>query len=104
VRRTAYRKTNGRARGHPCGHSGSVGDVGGRFPRMDHYADAVFSEPGRCWRMVQTGGVGAPTHCEEPVAWCGLATTGSQAGKRIRVWSCEGHREGVERAERVGHR
>jgi hypothetical protein len=20
---------------------------------MDHYADAVFSEPGRCWRMVR---------------------------------------------------
>jgi len=25
-------------------------------------------------------------------------------GKRIRVWTCEGHLEGVERPERVDHR
>ncbi len=33
---------------------------------LDHYADAVFSEPGRCWRMIQQAGVGAPDHCSEP--------------------------------------
>jgi hypothetical protein len=35
---------------------------------MDHCADVVFSEPGRCWRMVQLPGVGAPDFCSEPVA------------------------------------
>jgi len=38
---------------------------------LDHYADAVFSSPGRCWRMVQQAGVGAPAHCSEPVVWVG---------------------------------
>ncbi len=64
----------------------------------DHYADAVFSEPGRCWRTVHDGkGSGRPTFCEEPVAWVG--TTRLKGGRRIPVWSCEGHREGVEGAE-----
>jgi hypothetical protein len=35
--------------------------------RLPNYADAVFSEPGRCWRMVQKPGVGAPDHCSELV-------------------------------------
>ena len=69
---------------------------------MDHYADAVFPEPGRCWRMVQTAGVGAPDHCSEPVVWVGNHRL--SGGKRIRVWSCDGHREGVEEPESVGHR
>jgi hypothetical protein len=29
---------------------------------MDHYADAAFSEPGRCWWMVHQVGVDAPDH------------------------------------------
>jgi hypothetical protein len=62
---------------------------------VDHYADAVFSEPGRCWRMVHDGeGSGRPTFCEEPVVWVG--NTRLVGGKQIRVWSCQGHREGVE--------
>jgi len=69
---------------------------------VDHYADAVFSEPGRCWRMVQQAGVGAPDHCSDPVVWVGNHRL--SGGKRIRVWSCEGHREGVEQPERVDHR
>jgi hypothetical protein len=75
--------------------------LGDRFPRVDHYADAVFSEPGRCWRMVQMPGVGAPDFCSEPVVWVGNHRI--VGGKQIRVWSCEGHVEGVEEAERVGH-
>jgi hypothetical protein len=43
----------------------------------DHYADAVFSEPGRCWRMVQKPGVGARTRPSVRAA-----TTG-------RVWKRE---------------
>lgn len=69
---------------------------------MDHYAEAIFSEPGRWWRMVQEAGVGAPAHCSEPVVWVGYHRL--SGGKRIHVWSCEGHREGVEQAERVDHR
>ena len=54
----------------------------------DHYADAVFSEPGRCWRMVHDGeGSGRPTFCEEPVVWVGNGRL--TGGKRVRVWSCQ---------------
>lgn len=64
---------------------------------MDYYADAVFSEPGRCWRMVYDGeGSGRPMHCPEPVVWVGNHRLAG--GRQIRVWSCDGHREGVERA------
>ncbi len=38
----------------------------------DHYAEAVQSKPGQCWR-------------------------------RIRVWNCEGHREGVEKPKPWTH-
>jgi len=50
----------------------------------------------------EIAGVGRPTFCEEPVVWVG--NTRLAGGKQIRVWSCEGHREGVEQAEHVGHR
>lgn len=67
---------------------------GGRFPPVDHYADAVFSEPGRCWRMVHDGeGSGRPTFYEEPVVWVGNHHL--VGGKQVRVWSCDGHVEGV---------
>ena len=60
----------------------------------DHYAEVVFSEPGRCWRMVYDGeGSGRRTHCSEPVVWVG--NNRLAGGRRIRVWSCEGHVEGV---------
>jgi hypothetical protein len=49
--------------------------------------------------MVQQAGVGVPTNCSEPVVWVGNHRL--SGGKQIRVWSCEGHREGVEEAERV---
>jgi hypothetical protein len=66
----------------------------------DHYAEAVFSSPGRCWRMVyESGDAGRPEHGTELVTWSGRHTL--KGGRRIRVWSCEGH---VEEAERVGHR
>jgi hypothetical protein len=65
-------------------------------PRVrNHYADAVFSEPGRCWRMVHDGeGSGRPTFWEEPVVWVGNHQL--VGGKQIRVWSCED----TERASR----
>ena len=71
----------------------------------DHYADAVFSEPGRCWRMVHDGeGSGRPTFCEEPVTVVGTTRLAGPKAKRIRVWSCDGHRAGVEQPERLDHR
>lgn len=67
---------------------------------MDHYAQAVYSEPGRCWRFVASpGGTGRPTHCPEPVEWAG--TTLLKGVRRIPVWSCDGHREGVDGSERT---
>jgi len=71
----------------------------------DHYADAVFSEPGRCWRFVyrsDPGTQGQPMHCPESIRWVGNHYLAG--GKRIRVWSCDGHLEGVEKPERVRHR
>jgi hypothetical protein len=68
---------------------------------MDHYADAVFSEPGRCWRMVADAtGSGRLRHCHEPVEWTGYSRL--EGGRRIPVWSCEGHREGIEEATEWG--
>ena len=63
---------------------------------MDHYANAVRAEPGICWRMVSRGlgyRMGSPTDCPEPVRWMGRAVVGK---KRMRLWSCEGHSEGLE--------
>jgi hypothetical protein len=63
---------------------------------MDPYANAVGAEPNRCWRMVgRPPGpqVGSPTDCEEPVVWVGQAVVGK---KRMRLWSCAGHLEGLE--------
>ena len=32
----------------------------------DHYAEAYFIAPGRCFRMVHKPGEGQPTHCPDP--------------------------------------
>ncbi len=63
---------------------------------MDHYANAVRAEPGVCWRMVSRGPgyrVDTPTDCPEPLHWVGRAMVGR---KRMRLWSCTGHVEGLE--------
>jgi hypothetical protein len=53
--------------------------------------------------MVADGtGSGRPTHCEEPVEWAGHWRL--SGGKRIDVWSCEGHRKGVDEASEWGYR
>jgi len=63
---------------------------------LAHYAEAVFSEEGRCWRFISSpDGTGRPTFCPEPVMLAG--TTRLKGGRRIRVWSCDGHREGIEK-------
>jgi len=77
----------------PRGDSAPPNNVGHMIP---HYANAVRAEPGLCWRMVSrpTGyQAGAPTDCFEPVRWIGRAMVGK---KRMRLWSCEGHSEGLE--------
>jgi hypothetical protein len=66
-----------------------------------YYANAVRAEPGRCFRMVSiaTGyRVGSPTDCPEPVRWVGRRQVGK---KRMRLWSCEGHAEGLEDLRRL---
>jgi hypothetical protein len=63
---------------------------------MDHYANAVRAEPGQCFRMVSRDDgyrKGSPTECREPVRWIGRRQVGK---KRMRLWSCEGHAEGLE--------
>ena len=63
---------------------------------LPHYANAVRAEPGRCWRMVSRPAgyrVDTPTDCLEPVRWIGRRQVGR---KRMRLWSCEGHAEGLE--------
>jgi hypothetical protein len=70
---------------------------------MDHYAECVFSKPGQCWRMISNpDGTGRPNQCPEHVVWAGNHSLAG--GKRIRVWTCDGHLEGVDRPERVVHR
>jgi hypothetical protein len=63
---------------------------------VDHYANAARAEPGRCFRMVSRDDryrKGSPTECPEPVRWIGRRQVGK---KRMRLWSCEGHAEGLE--------
>jgi hypothetical protein len=62
----------------------------------DHYANAVRAEPGVCWRMVSRGPgyrVDTPTDCPEPLQWTGRTMVGR---KRMRLWSCASHVEGLE--------
>lgn len=65
---------------------------------MDHFADSVFAEPGRCWRLV-TDFAGRPDHCPEPVVWVGRTRLSGRDGKLLRLWSCQGHAEGLEGAK-----
>ncbi len=59
----------------------------------DHYAEAVFSERGRCWRFVIKPGEGQPMHCPAPVTHKGRFKL--RGGRWVAVWSCEGHLFGV---------
>jgi hypothetical protein len=58
--------------------------------RVSHYADAVYAEQGRCWRVVNNDGQrqGMPTHCPEDGSWFGTDMVG---GRRLQFWSCDGH-------------
>jgi hypothetical protein len=55
----------------------------------------------RCWLMIQVAG-GRSRRCTKPVVWIGSHRPAS--GRRIRAWSCEGHRGGVQHAEQVDRR
>jgi len=65
-----------------------------------NYAEAVFSQPGRCWRLV-TDFTGRPDHCTEPVVWMGQHPLSGRDGRVLRVWSCERHREGLAGAKKL---
>jgi len=56
---------------------------------MDHYAEAFYVEPGRCWRMVNTDRQGMSPLCPEPVEWRGRKR--DRRGKWHVVDSCESH-------------
>ena len=43
--------------------------------------------------------VGTPTDCPDPVQWVGRAMVGR---KRMRLWSCGGHVEGLSHLWPVG--
>jgi hypothetical protein len=68
---------------------------------MDYYANAVRAEPGICWRMVSRQGwrKGSPMDCPEPVRWMGRTMVGK---KRMRLYSCDGHVEGLEDVRALG--
>jgi hypothetical protein len=63
---------------------------------MDDYADAVRAEPGQCWRMVfrnEDARSDTPTPCPAPALWIGSAVVEKV---RMRLWSGQGHIEGLE--------
>jgi hypothetical protein len=74
-----------------------------RCPMDPYCANAVRAEPGICWRMVSREGwrKGSPMDCPEPVKWMGRAMVGK---KRMRLWSCDGHLEGLEDLRSLTHR
>jgi hypothetical protein len=89
-----------RSHGVGIGIPGSALEVPWPFKRlrwlMDHYADAVRAEPGQCWRMVvqnHDARPDIPAHCPAPALWIGSAVVGKV---RMRLWSCQGHIEGLE--------
>ena len=83
-------------------HGGVFGDTYAlAWEPVDYYANAVRAESGQCWRMVSRGPgfrMGSPTDCPEPVRWMGRALVGK---RRMRLWSCEGHVQGLEDLHRV---
>ena len=71
---------------------------------IDYYANAIRAEPGVCWRMVSRGAgyrVDTPTDCPEPVRWVGRTMVGR---KRMRLWSCCRHVEGLAQLHAVESR
>ena len=62
---------------------------------MDHYSNAVFSEPGRCWRFISSpDGTGRPDFC--PSRSCAKDSPSSRVAGESRLSSCEGHSEGSD--------
>jgi hypothetical protein len=89
-----------RSHGVGIGIPGSALELSFPFERlvwgMDHYGDAVRAEPGQCWRMVvrnEDARPDAPAHCPAPALWVGSAVVDKV---RLRLWSCQGHIEGLE--------
>jgi len=71
---------------------------------MDHrvfYANAIGAESGTGgWSAGGPGyRVDTPTDCPEPVQWMGRRMVGKN---RMRLWSCERHRQATRRAAASG--
>lgn len=54
------------------------------------YAEAFFTDPGRCFRWIYSPTINQPMRCPEPVTSRGVRAT--PKGKRYEVDACEGHR------------
>jgi hypothetical protein len=67
---------------------------------VDHFVDAVFATQDQCWRLV-TDFAGRPEHCDELVVVEGRIRLSGRNGRLLRVWSCEGHREGLGQPHEV---
>jgi hypothetical protein len=66
---------------------------------VDHFAEAFSTEPGLCYRLVQSLG-GQPQQCRQLVVCQGRYR--GRNGRWHSVWACEDHQGGL--VERVGVR
>jgi hypothetical protein len=46
--------------------------------------------------VLDDSGAGRLTHCAEPVSWVGRTRLNGRNGRVLQVWSCEGHKEGLD--------
>jgi hypothetical protein len=67
----------------------------------DHYCEAFFVQPGRCWRMVMNpDGTGHPMHCPELVEWRGRFKDG-RGRWHLHVESRDGLADGLLNVRQV---
>ncbi len=68
------------------------------MPRPGDNSPGFFVAPGRCFRMIYSPQLQS-THCYEPTAWRGRWTDAK--GRVHRVWTCDGHTDGLMGVRRV---
>lgn len=71
----------------------------GPLDPKNYYAEAFFSEPGRCFRMVSSSTHGSPMHCPQPVEFQGQFQ--DSTGKWHDVWSCFDHSGDLSEWKRI---
>lgn len=50
---------------------------------VEHVADSVFAESGRCWQLVTDSAI-RPNHCFGPVTWTGRHRVSGRSGRVFR--------------------